>query len=115
MHLLHSLESYYAAGAATIVALVYTTLKRWTSRVSVLPLPPGPKPLPIIGNLLDIPREKEWLTYHAWNQKYGDVVYVEALGQKIVVLGTADAANDLMERRSTIYSDRSVLIMMSEM
>lgn len=36
-----------------------------------LPLPPGPKPRPIIGNALDMPREYEWLTYSDWAKQYG--------------------------------------------
>jgi hypothetical protein len=103
----------YAAGTVA-AALVYAALKRKTARTQ-LPLPPGPKPLPVIGNLLDIPQEKEWLTYRSWNEQFGDVVFVEALGQKIVVLGSAAAVNDLMERRSAVYSDRSSLIMMNEL
>ena len=33
--------------------------------------PPGPRPLPIIGNLLDIPMEFSWLTYSQLVKKYG--------------------------------------------
>ena len=36
-----------------------------------LPYPPGPRPLPIIGNLLDIPMESSWLTYSQLAKKYG--------------------------------------------
>lgn len=36
----------------------------------------------------------------------GDVVYVETMGQSIVVLGSDQAASDLLEKRSAIYSDR---------
>lgn len=36
-----------------------------------LPYPPGPRPLPIIGNLLDIPRESSWLVYTPLAKKYG--------------------------------------------
>jgi hypothetical protein len=91
--------------AAIAAVLVYVVLKRLTGRDS-LSRPPGPKPLPIIGNLLDFPQEKSWLTYRKWHERYGDIVYVEAIGQKVVILGSASAVNDLLEQRSAIYSDR---------
>jgi hypothetical protein len=33
--------------------------------------PPGPQPLPIIGNLLDVPAEFSWLLYTQLAKKYG--------------------------------------------
>jgi hypothetical protein len=102
----------YVAGTIAAI-LVYGSLRRQSRRT--LPYPPGPKALPVIGNLLDIPQEKEWLTYRSWNDQHGDVVYVEALGQQIIILGSAAAVNDLMERRAVVYSDRSTLLMMNEM
>jgi hypothetical protein len=36
-----------------------------------LPYPPGPRPLPILGNLLDIPKEFSWLSYMEHSKKYG--------------------------------------------
>jgi hypothetical protein len=96
----------YIAGAIASL-LVFGALRRQRAR-NTLPLPPGPKPLPLIGNLLNIPKEKDWLTYRAWNDQYGDVVCIDALGQKIIVLGSATAVNDLLERRSAIYSDRPI-------
>lgn len=112
MSLFDTLAPYAAGLVASII--VFSILKRQTARRS-LPLPPGPKPLPLIGNLLDIPQKKEWLTYNSWNEQYGDVVYIEALGQKIVILGSATAVNDLMERRSAVYSDRPGALMLNEM
>ncbi len=35
------------------------------------PFPPGPKGLPFIGNLFDMPTEREWLTFTKWGEKYG--------------------------------------------
>jgi hypothetical protein len=112
MTLFDTVAPYLAGTVAGL--LVLGALKRRAARRS-LPLPPGPKPLPLIGNLLDIPNNMEWLTYQAWNERYGDVVYVEALGQKIVILGSATAVNDLMERRSAVYSDRAQPLMLMEM
>jgi hypothetical protein len=100
--------TYIAGMVAGLLALVM--LKRRIAR-RTLPLPPGPKPLPIIGNLLDMPKEKEWLTYRAWNNQYGDVVCVDVLGQKVVILGSASAVRDLMEQRGNIYSDRATTSM----
>ena len=36
-----------------------------------LPYPPGPPPLPIIGNLLDIPLQFSWLAYIRFSKIYG--------------------------------------------
>lgn len=36
-----------------------------------LPYPPGPKPLPIIGNLFDLARENEIEAYLELSKKYG--------------------------------------------
>lgn len=33
--------------------------------------PPGPKPLPILGNLFDVPKESSWLKYTEWSKTYG--------------------------------------------
>ena len=36
-----------------------------------LPYPPGPRPFPLIGNLLDIPKEFSWLSYTQFSKKHG--------------------------------------------
>lgn len=59
-------------GLATVVLLGFLArMLTKTSSSSRLPFPPGPKRLPLIGNLLDIPRHKEWLVYSQWAQQYG--------------------------------------------
>jgi hypothetical protein len=42
---------------------------------------------------------KEWLTYRSWTEKYGDLVYLEALGTKLLILGSEEAVRDLAEKR----------------
>lgn len=48
--------------------LAWSVAKRLASG---LPLPPGPRPLPFVGNMLDIPREKAALVYSQMAKKYG--------------------------------------------
>ncbi|KAI0061740.1 cytochrome P450 [Artomyces pyxidatus] len=73
------------------------------------PRPPGPRGLPIIGNLLDIPKNKSWLTYAEWAKTYGDIMSVEMFGQVIVILQSSNAARDLLETGGSLYSDRLTL------
>lgn len=35
------------------------------------PLPPGPPGLPILGNILDVPKSKPWIRFAEWTEQYG--------------------------------------------
>ncbi|KAI9057429.1 CyP450 monooxygenase [Trametes sanguinea] len=69
-------------------------------------LPPGPKPLPLIGNVFDIPTKNVGPNFRALSAKYGDVTYLEVIGQPMVVLGSYKAVYDLLELKSSVSSDR---------
>ena len=77
--------------------------------------PPGPKPLPIIGNVLDMPKSYYWITYADWAKRYGDVIHANVLGTHYIILNSLEAVEDLLEKRSAIYSDRPRLPMMNEL
>jgi hypothetical protein len=100
-----------------------------------LPLPPGPRPWPILGNALDLPSESSWLTYTEWKKTYGkltphmqpwrcnvwpivdmtgDVIYVQALGRPIVILNSYKAAHDLLDKKVS-YADRPKFHMVGEL
>ena len=93
-----------------------------------LPYPPGPPSRPILGNLLDIPKDTPWAAYADISKKYGrrehsrdaclhklkfafqgDVICFRVFNQVIIVLCSLSATKDLLEKRGEIYSDRPTL------
>jgi hypothetical protein len=105
------LSSYMLLSLAAVIAGLAQYLYR---RRSLSPLPPGPKPLPLLGNLFDMPTSREYETYAQWGRKYGDVVHVHALGRHFIILNSIEAANELLDQRSAIYSDRPFIPMLHD-
>ncbi|KIJ12719.1 hypothetical protein PAXINDRAFT_14478 [Paxillus involutus ATCC 200175] len=79
------------------------------------PLPPGPKPLPLIGNLCDLPLKDETVTYDEWAKKYGDLVYANVMGHRLLFVNSTQVADDLFEKRAVNYSDRNELPMINDL
>ncbi|KDQ54081.1 hypothetical protein JAAARDRAFT_196846 [Jaapia argillacea MUCL 33604] len=85
------------------------------------PLPPGPKGLPVIGNVFDMPKRQFWSAFKSWGEKYGkspilylrlrDIVYVNLLGQPMIIVNSAKQAISMLDKKSSIYSDRPSLEM----
>ncbi|RXW22172.1 hypothetical protein EST38_g3677 [Candolleomyces aberdarensis] len=71
-----------------------------------LPLPPGPKGLPVLGNVFQFPKALPWEAYDKLCKEHGDIIYMTALGQGVLVLGSQRRAVDLLEKRAANYSDR---------
>jgi hypothetical protein len=44
----------------------------------------------------------------------GDVVYINVMGQEMIILNSSKAAVDLFDKRSANYSDRPVVMMCGE-
>ncbi|KDQ58240.1 hypothetical protein JAAARDRAFT_155938 [Jaapia argillacea MUCL 33604] len=99
-----------------VVTASFTLYRKWRhrQRSGGVPPPPGPQPAPLIGNLLQIPRRKQWITFQEWTKLYGDVLYFEAGGKGVLVLNSPEAVGDLMEKRGAIYSDRDQSTMQME-
>lgn len=119
---------------ATIACVLYFALTR--RRSPPYPLPPGPKPHLILGNLRDLSTEELWIKAHTWAKLYGPypprppslyhrsllispftgrITYLRVFSQSLVFLNTPKAVFDLLDRRGSIYSDRLHLVMAKEL
>ncbi|THU85429.1 cytochrome P450 [Dendrothele bispora CBS 962.96] len=90
--------------AGCSLALLVTRLA--SRQNSKLPLPPGPPKEPILGHLRLMPSENQADVFHAWAKVYGAVIGLHFLGRNVIVLDSFEAAHDLLEDRSFIYSCR---------
>ncbi|THH28085.1 hypothetical protein EUX98_g6100 [Antrodiella citrinella] len=84
------------------------------AQASAIRLPPGPKPLPFIGNVHQISEHQE-KTFLSWGRKYGKIVYARFFGRCVLVLNHVSTAKDLLEKRGAVYSDRPRFVLYTEM
>ncbi|KAJ3848269.1 cytochrome P450 [Lentinula lateritia] len=108
-YLFHHLSKWILL--AGFVAFIY--LYRRASALGKGRLPPGPRGLPLVGNIFQLSMEA-WITFAEWKALYGPLVYISVAGQSIVIMNTHQVAADLLDRRGPIYSDRPRFIVASE-
>lgn len=77
-------------------------------------MPPGPQPLPFIGNKFDIPSKYPWIQFQEWSKKYGPI-YTLWLGRRpTVIISDPNITAELLEKRSHKYSSRPRFVVMGE-
>ncbi|KAL2193988.1 cytochrome P450 [Corynascus similis CBS 632.67] len=84
---------------------LHQSWRLWSHRSQ---LPPGPK-------TIKTGIRKPWLWFLELSKQYGDVVYLQMGPTPTIVLGSAQAAWDLLEKRGAIYSSRPRFIMGGEL
>ncbi|EJD50523.1 cytochrome P450 [Auricularia subglabra TFB-10046 SS5] len=100
--------------AAVLASVVFYSCRRGRGS---LPLPPGPAPRPIVGNIADLPTDQEWVAYTRMAKGYGEFFIgpAECMWTHIIVLNSLEAAMDLLDKRGEIYSDRPQTTMLHKL
>ncbi|KAK7687301.1 hypothetical protein QCA50_009806 [Cerrena zonata] len=80
-----------------------------------VPLPPGPRKIPILGNVHMLPFEGQEHTFAEWGKRYGDVIYAKLFRRTTIIVNSFNASRDLMDKRSGNYSDRPPFILLGMM
>ncbi|KAJ3863973.1 cytochrome P450 [Lentinula novae-zelandiae] len=111
--MLGEIISSFSLKVFVIVSLAYITYRELSFQRKRLP--PGPTPLLMIGNVLQIPSISPQKKFAEWLDVYGDVVYLRIFQQPMLILNSLEAAQDLLHQRSSIYSDRPNFVLLNDL
>ena len=95
------------------LTLLLAVLYLWDRRRDA-GLPPGPARVPFVGNLLQLPQKDPWRVYQQWSKIYGPIFSMRLGLNTVIMLGNAKTADDLLNKRSNIYSSRPRTVMGGE-
>ena len=110
--------------ASVVPFFAYSYVQDKKRNPAGLPYPPGPKGYPIIGNLFDIPNAFIYKRFRELSRELSeyrdlllrrsneslrvdsDIIHLQVFSFHLIVCNTRGVADDLLDKRSSIYSDR---------
>ena len=101
-------ETFPEIMIAEIIALllfftaVYATATIWQNRN----LPPGPFPLPVLGNLLSIGQKMPYKDLANMASKYGKVFRVQMGSRKVIVISSYETAKEALVAKAKDFAGR---------
>ncbi|XP_078588767.1 cytochrome P450 2D6-like [Branchiostoma floridae x Branchiostoma japonicum] len=104
MSVLLALTWPWSLQALLVGVVVIITTVLW-KRSSTHGLPPGPRGLPLVGNLFSMTKDMP-LVFQEWSKKYGDVFTVYMFRQPRVVLNGFSAIREALVTNADVFSSR---------
>ncbi|EIM85219.1 cytochrome P450 [Stereum hirsutum FP-91666 SS1] len=77
--------------------------------------PPGPPAIPVLGNIMTIPKTGAWKFLLKLHRDCGEPIFFRGLGNSVLVLNTMTSITDLLDKRGENYSHRPVLTVLGEL
>ncbi|XP_078140581.1 cytochrome P450 2K1-like [Centroberyx gerrardi] len=112
--LLQSCSSVSLLGAAVFLLVLYLFSSSFSSQEKGKE-PPGPKPLPLLGNLLQLDLKRPYHTLWELSKKYGSVFTVYFGPKKVVVLAGYKTVKEALVNHAEEFGDRDIIPLITEM
>ncbi|KAJ5400901.1 hypothetical protein N7465_011390 [Penicillium sp. CMV-2018d] len=108
--MVHEVSTIQLSCLVLLVLIAGLALRKRTKQLKCN-VPPGPKPLPVIGNFLDLPSKgqpeyKHWLKH---KDAYGPISSINVMGTTLVIFHDKDAAHAVMGKKAQKTSARPQL------
>ena len=71
-HISHNKVTAIGIAGFSFLGISYVLFRRTRHSTA---LPPGPPPLPIVGNAFHMPKEHPWIEYAEWAKQYGEDLF----------------------------------------
>ncbi|KAF2709910.1 cytochrome P450 [Pleomassaria siparia CBS 279.74] len=112
--------SKYGAGIIAFAVLVTAAVGVLADYAWMLYLrskmPPGPFPLPIVGNTYQLPDNKPWIYFEELSKKYNTSLITYWIGRNPTVwINDAWTASELLDKRAGIYCSRPRMLVFAEL
>ncbi|QBZ61224.1 hypothetical protein PoMZ_08172 [Pyricularia oryzae] len=79
-------------------------------------MPPGPFPLPIIGNTFSLPDNKPWVWFDELSKRYNAPLVTIWIGRNPTVwICDSWCAHDMLEKKAQLYSSRPRMVVFGEL
>ncbi|KAH8125669.1 hypothetical protein FP744_10002504 [Trichoderma asperellum] len=71
-------------------------------------LPPGPKGVPLIGNIFDLPPDgtPDFVHWRSITDKYGPIASIKFMGQPLILIASKEDALEILEKKCSTSSTR---------
>ncbi|XP_077147708.1 cytochrome P450 2C8-like isoform X1 [Ranitomeya variabilis] len=100
--------------ALSIILCLFFVLFFFGWKKNAYNLPPGPRPLPIIGNLHILDMNRPYLTMHELSKKYGPVYTLQLGVEKVIVICGYEAVKDALVNHGDEFSGRPKAVLIDE-